>query len=167
MTDTKLKVADDLVVSLHYTLRLDDGEVVDTSADSDALEFLQGKGNVIPGLESALYGMAVGEEKDVVVAPADGYGERDPDALEMVDRDVFPPDLALEPGMGIRMRDESGQPFVGYVADIRSEGVLLDFNHPLAGETLQFEVKVVGLRQATEEELAHGHVHNDHGHHHE
>jgi FKBP-type peptidyl-prolyl cis-trans isomerase SlyD len=159
MTGAELTVADGMVVSLDYTLRLDDGEIVDSSADQDPLEFLQGQGQIIPGLEQALYGMAVDDQKDVVVAPADGYGEEDPDALELVERDVFPPDLDLRPGIGLRMRDESGEAMVAYVAEVRPDGVVLDFNHPLAGETLYFQVRIAGLRTATDEELAHGHAH--------
>ena len=165
MTGAELTVADGLVVSLDYTLRLDDGEIVDSSADQEPLEFLQGQGQIIPGLEQALYGMAVDDQKDVVVAPADGYGEEDPDAFELVERDVFPPDLDLRPGIGLRMRDESGEAMVAYVAEVRPDGVVLDFNHPLAGETLYFQVKIAGLRPATSEELAHGHAHGaDDGH---
>ena len=160
MTEEKLTVADDLVVSLDYTLRLDDGETIDTSVDQEPLELLQGRGQIIPGLEQALYGMAVDDQKDVVVAPAEGYGEKDSDAFELVARDVFPTDLDLRPGGGLRMRDESGQAMVAYVAEVRPDEVLLDFNHPLAGETLYFEVRIAALRPATVEELAHGHAHD-------
>ena len=154
MTEEKLTVADDMVVSLDYTLRLDDGEIVDSSADREPLQFLQGRGQIVSGLEQALYGMVVGEEKDVVVAPADGYGVRDPDASQAFPRDLFPPHLALEPGLGLRMRDPSGQAVVAYVAEVRPDGVLLDFNHPLAGEKLFFHAKVAALRAATSEDLA-------------
>ncbi len=160
MTDTMLKVADGMVVSLDYTLCLDDGQVIDSSNGREALQFLQGQGQIIPGLEQALYGMEVGEEKEVEVAPGDGYGETDPDAYQMVPHDVFPPDMELSEGMGLRMRDEAGQPLEAYVADVSPEGVLLDFNHPLAGETLYFHVKIADLRPGTSEELDHGHVHN-------
>ena len=160
MTDTKLTVANDMVVSLDYTLRLDDGEVIDSSEGRAPLEFVQGRGQIIPGLEEELYGMAAGDEKEVEVAPAKGYGERDPEALQLVPHDVFPPDMTLEPGMGLRMRDGSGQAFETYVAEVRPDGVLLDFNHPLAGETLYFHVKIAALRSATSEELAHGHPHS-------
>jgi FKBP-type peptidyl-prolyl cis-trans isomerase SlyD len=164
MTDEKLTVADNLVVGLDYTLRLDDGETIDSSADQEPLEFLQGQGEIIPGLEQALYGMAVDDQKEVVVAPADGYGEEDPGAFELVARDVFPADLDLKPGAGLRMRDESGRAMVAYVAEVRPDGVLLDFNHPLAGETLYFQVKIAALRPATGEELDHGHAHDADGH---
>jgi FKBP-type peptidyl-prolyl cis-trans isomerase SlyD len=159
VTETNLKVADGLVVGLDYTLRLDDGEVIDSSTDGEPLEFLQGQRQIIPGLEQSLYGMMLGDEKDVEVAPADAYGESDPDAVELVDRDVFPPDLSLTPGMALRMRDSSGQALEAYVAEVRPDGVLLDFNHPLAGETLFFRVKIAALRPATSEELSHGHAH--------
>jgi FKBP-type peptidyl-prolyl cis-trans isomerase SlyD len=165
VADTNLKVEDDLVVGLDYTLHLDDGEVLDTSTGREPLEFLQGRGQIIPGLEQALYGMVLGEKKDVVVAPADAYGESDPDAFELVDRDVFPPDLDLTPGTGLGMRDGSGRALEAYGVEVRPDGVLLDFNHPLAGETLYFQVTVAALRPATAEELTHGHVHGaDHEH---
>ena len=160
MTDTNLTVANNVVVSLDYTLRLDDGEVVDTSSGQDALEFLQGHGQIIPGLEQALYGMAVGEEKEVEVAPSEGYGETNSEAFQPVPRDTFPPDLDLTEGMGLHLRDETGKVVVAYVAEIRPEAVLLDLNHPLAGETLFFQVKIADLRPATSEELVHGHVHS-------
>jgi FKBP-type peptidyl-prolyl cis-trans isomerase SlyD len=164
MAEMDLSVADGMVVSLDYTLRLDDGQTIGTSEDQEPLELLQGHGQVMPGLERALYGMTVGDEKDVVVAPADGFGERHPDAFELVPRDTFPPEMTLTPGMGLKMRDQGGQVFKVYVADIRPDGVLLDFNHPLAGETLYFHVKIADLRPATSEELAHGHPHSaEHG----
>lgn len=160
MTETMLKVADGMVVSLDYTLRLDDGQVVDSSDGREALQFLQGQGQIIPGLEQALYGMEVGEEKDVEVAPEDGYGETDPEAYQMVPHNIFPSDMELSEGMGLRMRDDAGQPLEAYVAEVSQDGVLLDFNHPLAGETLYFHVKIADLRPGTSEEVAHGHVHS-------
>ncbi len=159
MSENELTVQDGMVVGLHYTLRLDDGEVVDTSAGRSPLEFLQGEGQIIPGLEQELYGMSIGEEKQVTVAPADAYGLRDPNALELVPFDVFPPDLELSEGMRLHMRNQAGQVFTVSVAELQEEGALIDFNHPLAGETLYFDVKIATLRAATPEELAHGHSH--------
>lgn len=162
--DTALTVADDVVVSLDYTLRLDDGEVIDAS-EQEPLEYLQGHSQIIPGLERALNGMKVGEEKSVSVGAADAYGEVDEEAFQQVGHDVFPSDLELEEGMLLRMRDaQSGKPYEVVVAEINKDGVVLDFNHPLAGETLHFQVKIAGLRAATPEELAHGHVHDGHAH---
>lgn len=163
MTDTNLTVADGLVVSLDYTLRLDDGQIIDSTTNQEALEYLHGAGQIISGLEEALHGMAVGDEKEVKIAPADGYGERNPNAMETVPRDIFPPDMQLTPGMGLQLRDKSGNVITAFVADIRPDSVVLDLNHPLAGETLHFQVKVAALRPATSEELEHGHAH-DEGH---
>ncbi|MCI0398614.1 MAG: peptidylprolyl isomerase [Chloroflexi bacterium] len=166
METNPLTIDDDDVVSLAYSLRLDDGQEVDSSDGDDPLEFIQGYGQIIPGLEEALYGMAVGEEKQVVVEPEDGYGHYDVDDFSVVPRDAFPPELTLAPGMGLSVQDsESGEVFQAYVAELHSDSVVLDFNHPLAGETLHFQVKIVGLRAATDEELEHGHVH-DNGHSH-
>ena len=159
MTKDLTTVQDGLVVGLDYTLRLDDGQVIDTTTDGDPLQFLQGGQQIIPGLEKALYGMAVGDEKDVELAPKEGYGQRNPDAVELVPPDAFPADLELTEGMGLQLRDPSGREVVAYVAEIRPDAVVLDLNHPLAGEKLFFEVKVANLRPATQAELDHGHAH--------
>jgi FKBP-type peptidyl-prolyl cis-trans isomerase SlyD len=160
MSQNVLQVADDMVISMHYTLTLDDGQIVDSSIEGDPLQFLQGFGQIIPGLEKELYGMVIGDMKKVTVTAVDGYGDLDPDAYQIVPRSLFPEDLALEEGMGLRMRDQNtGQLIETYVAEIRAEEVLLDFNHPLAGEELTFDVKIADIRAATDEELAHGHVH--------
>ena len=108
----------------------------------------------MPALQQALIGMSVGDEKDVVVTPTDGYGEWDSDAFELVPRGTFPPELALTQGMGLNMRDQMRRVYKVHVSDIRPDSVLLDFNHPLAGETLYFRVKIAALRAATPEELA-------------
>ena len=167
MTDNKLTVEDDVVVSLDYTLRLDDGKIVSTSTTEDVgpLEFLQGRGVVISGVERELYGMAIGDEKDLMVPAAEGYGDRDPEAVQLVPHNVLRVDSPLRPGMRLNLQDGTGHTFEAYVAEVRPDGVLLDFNHPLAGETLHFWIKIADLRLPTEEELAHGHVHSEqHGH---
>ena len=148
-----MQVADNTVVSLEYILRLENGEVVDSSGDEAPLAFIQGHGQIIPGLEEALYGMGMGQEKDVVVPPDQGYGERNPEAMQRIGRSIFPTQLTLTPGEGIPLRDQAGRRFIGYVVEVNDDDVLLDFNHPLAGETLHFHVKVMGLREATEEDL--------------
>lgn len=165
MADKPLVVADDLVVSLDYILRLDEQGVVDSSADSEPLEFLQGYGQIIPGLESELYGLAIGEGKEIVITPADGYGERSADAFQEIPREAFPPEIVPEPGMVLQMVDEDDEPTLAIVVEVGADDVLLDFNHPLAGETLHFSVTVADLRPATAEELDHGHVHGaEHDH---
>jgi FKBP-type peptidyl-prolyl cis-trans isomerase SlyD len=133
--------------------------VVDSTQEQDALEFLQGAGQIIPGLEQALYGMSVGEKKEVELAPAEGYGDKNPEAFQEVPKDIFPDDMTLTPGTGLQLRDQSGKVVVAYVAEVRPETVVLDLNHPLAGETLHFEVEISDLRPATSEEVAHGHAH--------
>lgn len=166
MNTKNITVADDLVVSLDYLLKLEDGEEIDRSDSDDPLQFLQGHGQIIPGLEKELYGMQIGEEKKVMVAPADGYGEFDPSNLDTVPRNIFPTDMALEKGQQLQLRDQnSGQVYQATVSEIKDEDVVLDFNHPLAGETLIFQVKIADLRSATSEELSHGHVHSP-GHNH-
>ena len=158
-----LKVADGQVIMMEYTLQVD-GEIIDTSADHGPIEFLQGQGNIVPGLEQALYGMAVGESKDVVVAAGDGYGEMDNQAYMEVPRDQFPQDIPMDVGTQIELHDESGQPMVARIDQVGETSVHLDFNHPLAGKELHFAVKIAGLRPATDEELDHGHVHSAHEH---
>lgn len=153
-------VQNDSVVSMDYTLRVD-GDVLDTSEGHEPLQFIQGSGNIIPGLERALYGMTVGESKQVQVSAADGYGEFEEEALVDVPRAEFPESIPLEIGMEIQVRDQSGRPMLAHIADFNQEHVRLDFNHPLAGKDLDFMVKITALRSATHEELEHGHVHFD------
>lgn len=162
MPETNLTVADGLVVGMAYEMRLDDGEVVDSTADDGPFEYLHGVGEILPGLEKALLGMRPGDEKTVVLSPADAYGEYDDNAVERVPIEAFPDDLELEPGMELHMQDsQSGHVLQAYVIEVGSKWVLLDLNHPLAGETLRFDVVIESLRSATAEELAHGHVHDD------
>jgi FKBP-type peptidyl-prolyl cis-trans isomerase SlyD len=160
----ELKVQDGQVVSMDYTLHVD-GEMMDTSSGHEPLEFLQGAGNIIPGLEQELYGMAVGESKKVIVQPEDGYGVLDPEAFIDVPKDQFPADVPLEEGVEIQVTNQDGQAMSARIDSVSDDSVKLDFNHPLAGKELHFDVKVVGLREPTDEETEHGHVHGD-GHHH-
>ncbi len=157
------KIEDGQVVSMDYTLRVD-GEIVDSSEGQAPLEFLQGAGNIIPGLEQELYGMTLGSSKEIVVLPEDGYGVIDPDAFIDVPRDQFPADIPLEEGVEITVTEEDGTPMNARIDSINDEYVVLDFNHPLAGKELHFSTKIVGLRQASAEETEHGHVHGGHEH---
>jgi FKBP-type peptidyl-prolyl cis-trans isomerase SlyD len=159
-----LKVQDGHVVSMDYTLQVD-GEVLDTSSGHEPLEFLQGAGNIIPGLEQELYGMAIGESKKVIVQPDEGYGELDPEAFVDVPKDQFPPTIPLEVGIEIQVTNQDGQPMSARIDSVDEETVRLDFNHPLAGKELHFDVTVVGLREATDEENEHGHAHGEDHHH--
>lgn len=162
---SKEKVEDGVVVSMEYKLTVD-GEVLDSSDDAGPLQFLVGYGNIIPGLEREMMGMKIGDSKDVTVQPADGYGELDDEAFMDVPRSDFPADLKLEEGAELHLTDEDGHQQAAYVTSFDDKSVQLDFNHPLAGAELQFYVKVVALREPTEQELDHGHVHEGDGHHH-
>jgi FKBP-type peptidyl-prolyl cis-trans isomerase SlyD len=164
MADKPELVADDVVVSLAYKLTVD-GEVLDESEVDDALQFLQGHGNIIPGLESQLNGMKIGESKTVVVPPATGYGEVDKESIDQIPTSEFPEGVTPEIGMELEIKDKEGNEMYGRVLSIQEDTVTMDFNHPLAGKELHFDVKIVDLRAATGEEMAHGHVHA-HGHHH-
>jgi len=159
-----LKVEDGQVVLMNYTLRVD-GEVVDTSIGHEPLEFLQGAGNIIPGLEEELYGLGLGESKKVIVQPEEGYGAIDAEAFVEVPKNQFPPEIPLEVGVELQVTNEDGQPMSARIDAVSDETVTLDFNHPLAGKELHFEVTVVGMRNATDEENEHGHAHGG-GHEH-
>lgn len=166
MTDNPSTVTDGAVVSIDYTLHLDDGQVADTSEGREPLAFVQGQNQIISGLENALYGMAIGEEKVVDVEPKDGYGEINPGAYQNVPPSSFPSEMTLTVGQTLTMQHQStGQHYQARVSKIESGNVRLDFNHPLAGENLHFHIKIVGLRQATEQEISHGHVHDASTHH--
>uniref|UniRef100_A0A7C1JZL1 Peptidyl-prolyl cis-trans isomerase n=1 Tax=Caldilinea aerophila TaxID=133453 RepID=A0A7C1JZL1_9CHLR len=161
MNTKNLAVADGTVVQIEYTLSLADGEVVDSSSEHGPLAFLQGAGEIIPGLEAAMYGMVAGERKQVVVTPDLAYGEYEPDNYQVVPLEAFEDATELEPGMALEFFDEENNEVIeGYISEIQPNGVVVDFNHWLAGETLYFDVKVVDVRPATPEELEHGHAHS-------
>jgi FKBP-type peptidyl-prolyl cis-trans isomerase SlyD len=154
-----MKIEKDAVVRLDYTLRNAAGEVLDTSDGDEPLEYLHGHGQIVPGLEAALLGRVEGDSFKTEVPPALGYGERDESAVLEIPRDRFPPDMKLEEAMELATRTPSGQMLRLRVTKVGLETVTADLNHPLAGETLHFEITVRGIRAATPEELAHGHAH--------
>lgn len=158
-------VKDELVVGLEYTLRVG-GEVIDATdaSQGEVIQFIQGGKTIIPGLERELYGMRVGESRQIVVSPGDAYGEVDPGAFITLAKSDIPDTIPMQVGTELELRDQSGERLLGRIAEISGDQVRLDFNHPLAGKTLEFEVKVASLRPATAEELAHGHVHGPGGH---
>ncbi len=161
---SKDTVQDGLVVSMDYKLTVD-GEVLDSSDEAGPLQFLAGYENIVPGLEREMIGMKIGESKDVVVEPEDGYGEFDEEGFMDVPRSEFPSDMEIEEGLELSVTDEDGQNQYARVEKVTDTSVRLDLNHPLAGAELHFNVKVVALREPTKEELDHGHVHEE-GHHH-
>ncbi len=157
-------VQDNLVVSMEYTLSVD-GEIVASADSNDPIQFIQGMGNIIPGLEREINGMTIGESKNITLTPEDGYGEYDDEAFAEVPRDEIPDNVPLEIGTAIEMEDEEGNYLEAVIDEIADDYVVLDFNHPLAGQELHFAIKVIALRDATEEELEHQHVHFE-GHEH-
>jgi FKBP-type peptidyl-prolyl cis-trans isomerase SlyD len=152
---TKQTIQDGLVVTVAYTLTVD-GEVVEEALADDPFEYLHGAMNIVPGLESALTGKAVGDEVKVVVQPADGYGDYDPENVEEVAKDEIPDAADLEEGMVVMLEDEDGDMFEAIITEVKADSVILDFNDTLAGKVLNYAVKVLDLREATEEEVEQG-----------
>jgi FKBP-type peptidyl-prolyl cis-trans isomerase SlyD len=158
-------IGQDKVVSLTYTLKLPTGEIVDQRTALEPLLYLHGHGNIVPGLERHLVGKRVGDMLDVVVPPSEAYGERNPAALQQVPRGMFPAELELQVGAQLAAQDPNGNVMPFWVVDVGDERVVIDFNHPLAGVPLHFEVTVLDIRSATAAELSHGHSHGPGGHH--
>ena len=157
MTKEK-RVKENIVVAIDYTLTVD-GEIIDSTNDREPLEFLQGHGNIISGLEAETLGMAIGESKDVAVSPEDGYGESDEEAFIEIPTNQFPENIPVELGTELEVQDDEGKPAYARIEKIENNVALLNFNHPLAGKKLHFAITVISLRDPSEEELAHGHVH--------
>jgi FKBP-type peptidyl-prolyl cis-trans isomerase SlyD len=154
-----MEIGKDTVVSIDYRLHLGDGKIIEESEPGEPLVYLHGYEEIVPGLEKALEGRKVGESLKAQVSPAEGYGEYDPEGVEEVPREDFPPDMELEAGGIVSATDEEGDEVDFLVREVRPKTVLVDFNHPLAGKTLHFEVTVREVRAATQEELEHGHAH--------
>lgn len=152
------KVQDQMVVTLDYTLIVED-EIMESTAEAEPIEFIQGIGQIIPGLEAALYGMKVGEKKTIEIQPEDAYGVYDPDSLEVAKKDEFSEEIPLDVGTFLDLRDDEGEVLSAQVIEADEDTVTLDFNHPLAGKVLTFEITIAALRSASQEELDHGHVH--------
>ena len=147
-------IQNDTVVQIAYNLTVEGEEV-----ESNLLEYLQGHGNIIPGLEKGLAGMQEGERKAIHVAAADAYGELDPTMVIEVNRESFPEDFEIRLGEPMNLRDASGNVFQAVATALSENSVELDMNHPMAGKDLDFQVTVLSIRPATEEEIDHGHIH--------
>lgn len=161
-----MTVQDDAVVTLTYTLTLDDGTEVDAAGTEDPLVYLHGHDNIIPGLEIALTGLKVGDSRQVSIAPANAYGDFDPDAIVTIPYEDFPDDIELEEGMALELQNErTGEFYEAFIEELSDEGAIVDLNHPLAGEALNFDVTIVAIRAATRDELDHGHPHGPGGAH--
>ncbi len=154
------------VVSLSYVLKNDSGEELDNAIKEDPFVYLHGSHQVIPGLETALEGLKSGDKKNVRITPEHAYGEIDPSLRVEVPRQRLPKNAQIEVGTRFRTETEEGQELVFVVQKIEGDSIHMDGNHPLAGETLHFDLEVLSVRDATEEEKQHGHAHSGSGHHH-
>lgn len=157
-------ITDGVVVSLVYVLTVD-GEEVERVDMDEPLEYLHGAGNIVPGLEELLEGKRVGDRLHATLPPELAYGDYDPEDVDEFERELLSIDTELEEGLEVEVEDEDGYTYVATVTNLTDDMVTLDFNPPLAGKTLTYDVEVVALREATEDEQAHGHVHYaDHDH---
>jgi len=154
-----VKIQDKCVVSIHYRLTNDAGEELDSSTGGDPLAYLHGSNSLIPGLESALTGQSAGDKLKVTVQPTDAYGEISSDLVQVVPIDAFDSPENVKPGVQFQAQGPDGQVQLITVREVNDAGVTIDANHPLAGQVLHFDVSVEDVREASAEEIAHGHVH--------
>jgi FKBP-type peptidyl-prolyl cis-trans isomerase SlyD len=159
-----LPIKTDSVVTFNYVLKDDAGQVIDSSSPEEPLAYLHGHGNLVPGLERELEGKAAQDKLSVKVAPADGYGEYSEELVQRVPRRSFKGIAKITVGMRLHAQTDQG-PRAVTVKAVTGDMVTIDANHPLAGQNLNFDIELVDVRDATAEELAHGHVHGPGGHH--
>ncbi len=160
-----MKISKNTVVSLNYTLKNSEGELIDSTEGKEPLVYLHGVGGMIPGLETGLEGQEAGANFKVIVSPNDGFGARNEDLIHIVPKSGFQGDEEMQIGMQVQLQTEQGMT-IATITEIEGEDVTLDMNHPLSGVELHFDVNILELRSATDEEIAHGHVHGPGGHHH-
>lgn len=160
-----MQIAERTVASFNYTLTNDAGEVIDSSAGRSPLAYLHGAGNIVPGLEKEMLGHSAGDVFNVQVSPEEGYGMPNPMMIQVVPKAAFQGVDELEVGMEFQAQTPQG-PMSVVIAKIEGDEVTVDGNHPLAGQTLHFAIEVTEVREASLEELTHGHVHGEGGHHH-
>ena len=152
-----MKITTDKATTINYTLNDSDGKLIDENKDARFI-YLHGHGNIVPGLESALEGRAKGETFDLVIEPADAYGEYNPAITQVIDREAFGGE-EIEVGMQFNAEGDDGHPVLITISEINGDKITIDGNPPLAGVTLHYNVEVMDVRDATEEELEHGHIH--------
>ena len=154
------------IVTINFILKDEDGNVLESTENMEPFSFISGNNQILPKLEEAVNQMLIGTKRDVKVQAAEGYGEYNESAIQQVDKNEFPEDIKLEEGMRMIANSPDGKQMPFIVNKIEEKEVTIDFNHPLAGKNLEFNVELVDVRDATPEELAHGHVHGAGGHHH-
>ena len=152
-----MEISNNKVVALNYVLKNKDGEVIDQT-ENEPLQYLHGYGNIIPGLEKAMLGKKINDKFDISISPEDGYGIRNDEFIQKIPRNQFEEGIEITPGMRFQSQTEAGMQ-IFTVMDADNDMITLDGNHPLAGETLNFSIEVAEIREATDEEIKHGHVH--------
>ena len=152
------------IVELAYVLKNSKGETVDQAGSDDPFPYLHGHSQIVPGLEDSLVGLSAGAKKTITVPPEQGYGDKEPGLLLKLTREQFPTEAEVKVGMQFEATNNHGDSHVFSVTEINGEEIVVDGNHPMAGETLRFEVEVLSVRDATAEELEHGHAHHGDGH---
>ena len=157
-----MQIAQNAVVSFHYTLTNNEGEVLDSSEGREPLAYIHGAGNIVPGLEKELDGKTSGDKLKVAVSPEEGYGDVQEALVQEVPREAFQGVEEIEDGMQFQAQTQGG-PLMVTVTKVEGDTVTVDGNHPLAGETLNFDVEITNVREASAEELEHGHVHGEGG----
>lgn len=160
-----MQISKNSVVTLNYTLTNDQGEILDESQDGSFL-YMHGAGGIIPGLEGQLEGKSAGDTFTAHIEPADGYGERDDSMVQVVPRDMFDKEHPIEEGTQFHAESPEGDMLTVTVTKVEGDDITVDGNHPLAGIALNFDVKIADIREASAEEIEHGHVHGPDGHHH-
>lgn len=165
--EPRVQIADQKVVTLDYTLKDDEGTLIDSSEGRGDFVYLHGARNIVPGLENALTGKVAGDAVSVAVGPTEGYGERDDNLQQAVPKEMFEAEADLSVGMQFHAQSPEGEMMVVTVVGVEGDEVVVDGNHPLAGVSLNFDVTVVEVRDASAEEIEHGHVHGPDGHHHD
>jgi FKBP-type peptidyl-prolyl cis-trans isomerase SlyD len=154
------------VVTFNYSLKDSEGTLIETTENKEPLSFISGSKQILPKLEEAISKMIIGSKKDVKLSAADAYGEFDEKAVQQVKRNQFPEELTIEVGMSYIANSQDGEQTHFVITDVKDDDVTIDFNHQLAGKDLEFNVELLDVRNATEEELNHGHVHGPGGHQH-
>lgn len=145
---TALTVGEGTEVTLHFALKLETGEVVDSNFEGETATFVVGDGNLLPGFERALFGMTAGQRSAVLVPPEDAFGQPNPNNIQRVPRDNFTKEFELEVGLVVSFADAGGGETHGVITDINASDVVVDFNHPLAGKTIIFDVSIVEVQAA-------------------
>lgn len=161
-----MAIAPNKVVTMNFTLKDDEGNIIDTTDSGCPFSYLSGNNMVLPKLEEAVSGMIIGTKKQLKLDAKDGYGEYNDDAVQAVGKENFPEDFVLEAGMKYMASNPDGVQMPFIITSVEDETITIDFNHPLAGKNLNFDIELLDVRDATAEELSHGHVHGAGGHHH-